>query len=135
MYKFLSPKFLFISSLPLPCGHPTLRDVAPTPLFSSRLVLAAHLALISSPSLLVTLSISLPNPIHAFNHFSDLISAGRLSSTSVPITFCSLCREKAQPFVHYLPVYTSVPPADFELAKGRNHTLCFSIACRAGPKM
>ena len=40
-----------MSSLPLPHGHPALRDMAPTPLFSSKLVLAPHLALISSPSL------------------------------------------------------------------------------------
>lgn len=117
------------------CGHPALRDMAPTPLFSSQLVLAAHLALISSLSLGDPLSLSFPKPIHACSRSSDLISAGHLPSTSVPITSCSLCREKAPPSVHCLPVHTSVPSPDFELAKGRNHTVCFSTAYRAGPKM
>lgn len=135
MCRFFSPKLLFISSLPPSCGHPALRDMAPTPLFSSQLVLAAHLALISSPSLMVTLSLSLPKAIHACSRSSDLISAGPLPSASAPLTPCSLCREEAPPSAHCPPAHTSVPPPGFEPAEGRNHTVCFSTSYRAGPKM
>ena len=138
MYKVFSPRLLFISSPLLPHGHPTLGDTVPIPFSFSMLIHAPYLAPLPSPSppLSATLFISL-SLIRPMPPTTSQTSSLRVifPSLSFPSRFPHdagrrpnmLCSDSL--FIHLSP------RPDFEPAKGRNLTVCFSKAYSAGPKM
>lgn len=108
------------------CGHPALRDMAPTPLFSSQLVLAAHLALFPlslSVTLSLSLSLSRSTPAAAHQTSSLLVISPPLPFPSHP----ALCRRRPRLLCtascsHFCPHQTlSLPRVGITLCVFQQH--------------
>lgn len=136
MYKVFSPRFLFISSPLQPLGHPTLGDVVPIPFPFSMLTHAPYLAPLPSPSLSATLFISL-FLIRPMPPTTSQTSSLRVifPSLSFPSNFAHYAGRRPNILCSDSLSIQLSPRPDFQTAKGRNLTVCFSKAYSAGPKM
>lgn len=120
-----SPRSLFFNHhLPPrhPHGHHTLDYWCPSQFLSP----CSAILLTFVPSLSLSLlplrdllSIYNPNPTHASNHFSELITVNCPSLTFIPITFCSLCKDKAPHSMSWFTVYSSVFPTGPRTCQGQ----------------